>query len=113
MAIAQAYEVEQEHLARQNLQTPVSFIGSYKMIMALATDSLSTGWKRAAIYTGTAFLLLLFWAFVTLSIYLLVFSSLLLIPVWAIFTLQRRHKIQAARRVLAGRALQAPPPASP
>ncbi len=113
MAIAQAYEVEQEHLARKNLQTPVSFIGSYKMIMPLAADSPSTSWKRAAIYAGTGLLLLAFWAFVTLTIYSLVFSTLILIPVWAIFTLQRRHKIQAARRVLAGRTLQAPPQVSP
>lgn len=64
MVAIQTYETEQEHLARKNLQTPVSFIGSYKMIMPLAHGPASSTLARIAKYAGTALLLLLFWVFV-------------------------------------------------
>jgi hypothetical protein len=104
----QTYGTEQEHLARKNLQTPVSFIGSYKMIMPLARGPASSTLARITKYAGAALLLLLFWVFVTLTFYGLVYGSIILAVVWIVFTLQRRHHIRAARRVLADQAHEPP-----
>ena len=108
MSIQQAYVADQQHLASKNLQTPVSFIGSYKMIMPMAESPGGTkGWVRALRATGVVLLLALFWLIVTVTFYAFVFASIVLGVVWVIYTLHRRHQIQAARRTLAGGAVAA------
>jgi hypothetical protein len=99
--MTQAFD-EQERIARKNLQTPVSFIGSYKMIMPMAPGGV-TRWGRAARYTGTISLLLAYWLLVKIMFYGFLLGFLITAPVWLVYTLNRRHKILAARRVLAGR----------
>ena len=89
------YVLELENTARKHIQTPVSYIGGYKMIWHRTAGALAKA--------GWGFLLFLYWLVVTTVFYILIFSTLFLWIPWLIYTQARRHRIRAAREALATR----------
>jgi len=98
MTSANFYNLELERTAAKTLQTPVSFVGSYKWIWQENARG-----KSAGVKIGVGALLVLFWLIVTLQVYWVVFASIIGIFVWWWYTQNRRHSIHDARAAIVGR----------
>jgi hypothetical protein len=92
---------ECRHTADKTLSTPVSYIGAAKMIWPLSQGS--ADWTSALKHAGVAVLVFLFWVLVTTPLYAVIFSTIVLAIIWAVYTLNRRHHIHQARNILASR----------
>jgi hypothetical protein len=88
------YIAQMQTTASMDLSTPVSYFGAFRMFGTWMSKC--GGWGKA----GLGALLVLFWLLVTTTFYLTIFSSLLWVA-WLLFTQARRHRIRAAREVLA------------
>lgn len=90
-----------ERTARKNLQTPVSYIGAYKVIWPLARGS--EGMTNVVRRASVAVLLGLYWILVTTVFYALILTTpfpLVLGVPWLVYTLIRRRRIHEARAML-------------
>jgi len=88
-------------IAKKDLPTPVSFIGSAHLIGPLAEGS--TGFVAVLRFSGVLLHVLLFWLVVTIPWYVLVVAVPFAWIFWLIFTIHRRRSIYDARAALAGR----------